>query len=89
MAQTANKQGAYQEDIVEVLSVKMITRLITKSIFDLGIQPEYVPLLMQESENTSGKSWRQIDCGKYTAIAEQGTFSMKETWRQSAHVSRG
>lgn len=73
--------------LIGALSVNTTTQLITNSIFNLATQPEYVPILRQEIEETLrevGGQWTMESMGQ---LQKLDSF-IKETLRHSGHLTR-
>ena len=73
--------------LIGALSVNTTTQLITNSIFNLVTQPEYVPILRDEINNTlreAGGKWTI----EITAQLQKLDSFIKETLRHSGHLTR-
>jgi len=72
--------------LIGALSVNTTTQLITNCIFNLATQPEYVPILRQEIEETLRGVGGQWTMDSMAQLQKMDSF-VKETLRHSGHLT--
>lgn len=78
---------AIMQLLIGALSVNTTTQLITNCIFNLATQPEYVPILRQEIEETLREAGGQWSMDSMAQLQKMDSF-IKETLRHSGHLTR-
>lgn len=73
--------------LIGALSVNTTTQLITNSIFNLATQPEYVPILRQEIDDTLREAGGKLTMESMAQLQKLDSF-IKETLRHSGHLTR-
>lgn len=73
--------------LIGALSVNTTTQLITNSIFNLATQPEYVPILRQEIDDTLREAGGKWTMESMAQLQKLDSF-IKETLRHSGHLTR-
>ncbi|CAF9919928.1 MAG: hypothetical protein ALECFALPRED_001376 [Alectoria fallacina] len=72
--------------LIGALSVNTTTQLITNSIFNLATQPEYVPILRDEIDNTLREAGGKWTMESMAQLEKLDSF-IKETLRHSGHLT--